>query len=181
LKIFCVMLALLLVGAVSGARKYPSAGKPPKEQPPALRIGLVEVRLGESKTELQNESSDLDVLKVTDILWEVGTPGGDDHAGTIIFTNGYVTYADREWLLKGSNAVDAILGAIDSFQQEGLRACVISHDTLPSPSAPTERATLNCGAKQLVVSKVNVIHPFGATEKSPGKKFEQITEVIGSK
>jgi hypothetical protein len=176
LKIFRVVLTLLSVCALSGAQ----------QQPPSLQIGLVRVRLGMSKIELQNEISGTaegeaavhhtgdelgsNVFVMTENMWNVGTPRGDSHAGEVIFRNGRVVYAEREWLLKDSDAIDAILGAIDSFQQQGLRACVISRDTLPDPAAAYERAWIDCGARRLLITKAKV----------KGQEFRSITESIGS-
>jgi hypothetical protein len=176
LKIFRVVLALLSVCALSGAQQQTSS----------LQIGLVKVRLGMLKTELQNEISGTgegdavvhrtgdklgnNVFVITENMWNIGTPRGDDHAGDIRFRNGRVVYADREWLLKDSDAVDAILGAIDSFQQGGLHACVISRDTLPDPDATYERAWIDCGARRLLITKAKI----------KGQEFRSITESIGS-
>jgi hypothetical protein len=159
LKIFRVALALLSVCALSGAQG----------QPPVLQIGLVKIHLGMSKTELQNEISGTaqgdatvhhtgdelgsSVFVITENTWNVGTPRGDDHAGEIRFRTGRVVYAEREWLLKDSDAVDAILGAIDSFQEGGHRACVISRDTLSDPDATYERAWIDCGTRRLLIKR----------------------------
>jgi hypothetical protein len=176
MKILCVVLALLSVGAVSGAQ----------EQPASLKIALLNVRLGMPKTELQNKISDMPggdaavhhagdelghgVSVITEDFWTVGTSNGDGYAGSIRFRNGRVIYADREWLLKGSDAVDAILDAIDSLQKEGLHACVISHDTLPEPGATHERAWIDCGTRRLLIMKTKV----------RDQEFRSITENIGS-
>ncbi len=176
MKSFFVMLALLSVGAVSGAQ----------EQPPSLQIGLVKVRLGMPRAELESQISgtaerdvvvhhtgdDLgsNVLVITQNTWNIGTPSGNDHAGDVRFGNDRVVYAEREWLLKDSDGVDAILGALDSFQKEGLHACAISHDTLPEPGATHERAWIDCGARRLLIMKTKV----------RDQEFRSITENIGS-
>lgn len=176
MKILCVVLALLSVGAVSGAQ----------EGPLSLQIGLVKVRLGMPRTELESQisgtvESDVvvhhtgdelgsNVLVITQNAWNIGTPRGDDHAGEVRFRNDRVVYAEREWLLKGSDPVDAILEAIDSFQREGLHACVISRDTLPEPGATYERAWIDCGTRRLLIMKTKV----------RDQEFRSITENIGS-
>jgi hypothetical protein len=164
------------VGAVSGAQ----------EQTPSLQIGLLNVRLGMPRTELQNKISGMpggdsavhhagdelgqNVLVISEDLWNVGTLNGDGHAGEVWFRNNRVVYAEREWLLKDSDAVDAVLGAIDSFQHEGLHACVISHGTTTEPGETRELAWIDCGARQLLIAKTKI----------RDKEFKSIAESIGS-
>lgn len=164
MKTLCAMLALLSVGAVSGAQ----------EQTPNLKIGPVTVRLGMTKSELQAKLSDTQALKVNEDFWLIGysreNPNGD-----VFFTNGIVTGASRSWLIGNSDGVEALIGAMGSFTQEGLRMCVISHETSPSPDSSLEKAAIRCGAKWLVVYKAKI----GATEQSPNQVSEGIDEGIG--
>jgi hypothetical protein len=168
MKILCAMLALLSVGAVSGAQK------PPASEGRSLRIGLVTVWLGMSKAELQAELSgtaqELTAGDTYGVLTFAGHPEGD-----VRFRNGVVTSASRNWLTGGSDGVEALIGAIDSFTQEGLRACVISHRTDSSPSMHFELATIQCGAKRLVIRKGKI---GAVTGVNAGGEDEEITEWI---
>lgn len=60
MKILCVMLALLSVGAASGAQ----------EQPPSLQIGTAKVWLGMPKSEVQAKFPiDVPLNKITENTW----------------------------------------------------------------------------------------------------------------
>lgn len=181
MKILCMVLIFLSVGAISGAQ----------EQLPSVQIGLVTVRLGMPKSELQAQLPGLlaatangsisKVFKVYRLgthdehIWIIGAD--KEHAdGTIEFTDdGVVGFASREWLVRGSDAVQVLLGAIDSFTQQGLSACVISHDADHNPSWPNEGATIQCGAKRLYVFRTK----FGVSKELPSGYDEGISEQIG--
>lgn len=137
----------------------------------SLLIGPVRVWLGMPMSELQSKLSDSQVLKATETVWLIGYDRNHTE-GMVWFTDGVLTVASREWRAAGSDDIQALLGAIDSLTQEGLIACSIWHDTAPSPSSSMERATIDCGAKRLIISK-------GKTGPSPQSGFEEINEVIG--
>ena len=169
MKILCVVLVLLSVGAVSGAQ----------EQPPSLQIGRTKVWLGMTRTELQSKLSGAQTL--------VGAADEGESLGMIVtgkvvegqvwFRNGILIGADREWLTAGFDGVAALIGAIDSFTQEGLRACVISHRTDSYPDMQHEVAVIQCGGKALVIVKGRI----GKTQNFEGGEDERITEQIGER
>jgi hypothetical protein len=171
-KILCVMLALLSVGAVSGAQ----------EQLPSLKIGQVTVWLGMPKSALQGKFPDAQIFKLSqhlgvqdDAIWMIGTDPLHE-VGSVEFTDGgVVKFASRSWLVRGSDAVEALLGAIDSFTQEGLSTCVISHYTDSNPSLRSEGARIQCGARRLHVYRAK----SEASKKLPGGYEETIAEEIG--
>jgi hypothetical protein len=132
-----------------------------------------------TRAELQSKLSGAQTL--------VGATGEGESLGMIVtgkvvegqvwFRNGILTSADREWLTAGFNAVDALLGAINSFTQEGLRACVISHRTENQPDMHHEVAVIECGGKGLVIVKGRI----GKTQNFEGGEDERITEQIGDR
>jgi hypothetical protein len=141
-----------------------------QEQAPSLEIGPVKVRLGMAKSDLQIKITGLGVVKTDEDSWTVtnGRPGVEVY-GNIQFTNGRVTYVGRSWLTKNSDAVEAILGSINSFNQEGLTTCTILHEMISTPALAGERASIICGPKRLLIIK----------SKFEGRPFEDIIEQIG--
>jgi hypothetical protein len=141
-----------------------------QEQAASMQIGPVKVLLGMPKSEVQNNIAGLGVVKTDEDSWTITNGRSDVEVyGNIQFTNGRVTYVGRSWLTKNSDAVEAILAAINSFNQEGLTACTILHNTVSTPAIAGERAIIGCGAKRLLIIK----------SKLEGRPFEDITEQIG--
>ena len=184
MKIFCAMLALLSVGAVSLAQ----------EQPPRLQIGTTWVWLGMPKSELQGKFPDFSTATMKsgipavhkldqhfgatgmhdESIWMIGSEELPD--GIVEFTDeGIAKFASREWLVHGSDAVEAFLGVMESFTQQGLTACVISHSTNSDPSVHSEDATIQCGARRIHISR----RKRGVSERKLGEYQESVSEEIG--
>jgi hypothetical protein len=157
-----VVLLSLLVCAVAGTA----------EKPPALEICSAQVHLGMTKAEVEASAGGSTLIKSVDDYWIIttGDPAKGGPHGSIQFTAGRVTYADREWLVEGSDAVEAILGATNSLSQSDAKVCVISHDTVSSPGSPFERAIFECGTKRLLILR----------GKMEGQTIEEISESIGT-
>ncbi len=136
----------------------------------SLQIGSIEMRFGMSKADVEKGASRMGLEKADADHWFI-TSGGTNPAllGSVQFSGGRVTYADREWLTKGSDPVKAILGAVNSFAKEGLRSCVISHELVPSPNATGEKAVIDCGAKRLLILKLKI----------DGQEVDYVTEQLG--
>jgi hypothetical protein len=167
LKILCVVLVLLSVGAVSGAQ----------EQPPSLQIGTVKVWLGMPKSEVERQFHiDLELSKTTENSWMVGLMAGHREA-RVDFWNGVVTSVTKFWMLSQSDGAEAVLGAVDSLTRQGHRMCVMSHSTSHAPGVRNEIATITCGATALVVRKME----FTPTDTSPNTgPVYMVEEQIGS-
>src|ERR1700680_4208441 len=96
-----------------------------QEQVPSIKIGPVVVHLGMTKTEIESKGYGSGILKPNEDSWMITTGGTKAQVyGTVQFTASRVTYAGRGWLTSDSDAVEAILGATNSLNQEGLRTCV---------------------------------------------------------
>jgi hypothetical protein len=140
-------------------------------QGPNMQIGPINVHLGMTKGEVQNKIDGLSVLKADEDSWIITTGGPESEPyGNIQFTNGRITYASRSWLRRNSDAIEGFLGAINSFNKEGLSTCTVLHDTISTPTITGERVSIICGEKSLLIIK----------SKFEGKPFEDITEQIGA-
>ena len=143
-----------------------------QEKPPSLEICSARVHLGMTKAEVETGASDSVIVGGKGDYWVItmGDPAKGGPHGSVQFTAGRVTYASREWLISGTDAVEAILGATNSLNQNGANICVISHDTVSSPGSPFERAIFECGTRRLLIVKGKV----------DGQAIEDMYESIGN-
>lgn len=188
MKVLCAVLAFLSVGAVSGAQEQNLSKKPPHSsgsydvdavptmEQPSLQVGPVTVRLGMTMGELEAKLSGAELVKAQEDMWLIGYKGEQPVAGNVLFKNGVVVVATRSWLTGGSDVAQAVLGAIDSFTQEGLRDCTIASGVVSLPTARTQTAKIQCGVKWIMISKGK----FESIGKSAGFESEDVDEGIGS-
>jgi hypothetical protein len=127
------------------------AGQPTHRTPRiSMSIGSVTIWLGMPKAEalLAFESAGLTTAGDAGGLYAVVGSGA---TGSAFFTNGKLTYADREWLSKDHNDVDAILGAFEALSSHSAASCKIQHTPMSEPDQKANRIFVDCGERGILI------------------------------
>ena len=117
---------------------------------PSLRVGLIKIWLGMSKTEFQRAVSTAGY-----VANEVGgsTAVIDDQENptlsfTVRFKAGRISYASRPWRTKSKDDFEAIIGALTTLDG---KTCVISHRPVNEPNVNLDRILVDCGVHSVLI------------------------------
>lgn len=161
LALLCCPLAVLYAATAFAQQKHsPQLGSD------YLDVGGVRLRLGMSKSELENKFSSENVTKTDDGGWflKVGVS-----YSTLRFTDGKLTFADRSWRNGDADTFDALFGLVTSLNNEGYSACTVFADTRADPQLSARRVWIRCGKKAILVIEI----------KEGQKTHDEVTEQLG--
>jgi len=88
---------------------------------------------------------------------------------TLQFTNGFLSYADRNWVTYDNDIVEAMFGAVKTLNDEGFSTCIVTADDSVSPNLTAHRVWIDCGVKTVLVIR----RSFG------GKSYNSVDERLG--
>ena len=67
-----------------------------------------------------------EITKVNEDGWMVGSLEKGQLGPSLQFTNGLLSYADREWSISDKDTAEALFGSVSSLNSEGFLECRIS-------------------------------------------------------
>ncbi len=141
-----VLAMLLLTGlAASNAQTNPRV---------ELELGSVTVWLGMSKALAEKQLTEAGYRVVegagTDwMIWEDGTEKGRWYS--VQFRAGKLSYADRQWWLKGQDPFEAVLAALSALSEKARIPCFIMNVPLNKPDQQGDRIVIQCGQRSVLL------------------------------
>jgi hypothetical protein len=134
----------------------------------AIEVRGTKLRLGMTKAEVTDKLAGTEVTKIHDNEWIAGSL---EHLGpTLQFTDGSLTFADREWTTGYNDLGEALFGVVNSLNSEGFSSCSIRADTHSSPDIIAQRVWINCGEKTIVLIRRSMT----------GKTYTSVMEQLGT-
>jgi hypothetical protein len=104
------------------------------------------------KSDALQALDDAGVTKVADAGGLYVIVGGGA-TGTMSFTNGKLSYADREWVADDKNYVDAMLGALQALSSHGAANCHIQDAPITGPDRKANRVFIDCGDRGVLLMR----------------------------
>lgn len=71
--------------------------------------------------------------------------------GTMQFTQGRLTFANREWTGSGGSEMNAVVGALGTLGGCGGSQCVVQNALLAEPEQKVERVFVTCGMRSILI------------------------------
>jgi hypothetical protein len=147
-----LLLLLFCLPSFCGAQPTPSTQTVHPKPRISLEIGSVSVWLGMPKSEALHALKDAGLTNAPDAggLYMVV---GSGSMASVSFTNGKLSFADREWVSEDKNDVDAMLGALEALSSRGVSNCNIQHAPITSPNQRANRIFINCGERGVMLMR----------------------------
>lgn len=82
--------------------------------------------------------------------------GNGEHVYNVKFSEGRLTLADRSWMGKGVNNIEAVIGALGALAQHGSVRCEVIHDPIAEPGSSWDRIFVSCGKRSVLIAKGKV-------------------------
>lgn len=125
--------------------------------------------MGMTKGQVAEKLAGNEINKIHDDEWVLGSP--EKGLGpSLQFTNGLLSYADRNWVTYDNDIVEALFGAVRTLNKEGFSRCTVTADDSASPDLTAHRVWIQCGEKTVLVIR----RSFG------GKSYNFVDERLGS-
>jgi hypothetical protein len=131
----------------------------------SIEINGVALRLGTSKNEVEQKYGPSEILKSSEDGWLIGQVQSLVH-----FTNGKLTFAERNWPNQDNDIGEQLFGVINSLNAEGFNNCKVFTDVKTDPAATLHRVWIDCGDKTILV-----VRYLGTS----GKIFNTVDEHLG--
>jgi len=129
----------------------PASAQQKKTSPSSfIEVSGVKLRIGMAKADVAEQLAGAQILKQSPDEWYVVG------AGNVRFKNGRLVYADRSWIKKDVDPVDALFGLVSSLNREGYTSCAVSADMHTAPGSTFERVWIDCGPKSVLIMKGKV-------------------------
>ena len=136
-------------------------------------VGGASLRLGMTKAQVAEKLVGHEITKINDAVWMLGTAEEMQHRELpeLQFTNGLLTYADRQWTTANNDAAEALFGVVTSLNNEGLSRCAVTADTHAETDLDlnAQRVWIVCGEKTLLVARETIAE----------KSFSSVSERLG--
>jgi len=134
----------------------------------AIEIRGTKLRLRMTKAAVTEKLAGTEITKIHDNEWIAGSP---EHLGpTLQFTDGSLSFADREWTTGYNDTGEALFGVVNSLNSEGFSSCSVRADTHSSPDIVSQRVWIDCGEKTIVLIRRSI----------SGKTFTSVMEQLGT-
>ena len=136
----------------------------------SLKVGGVTVWLGMPKQEAVKRFSEssykvIEAKKLMPVVDQAGNA-----VGLVNFTSGHLSYAERSWGTCEEDCLDSVLAALGSLAADGGKRCTLEKDTLLEPATKTDRISIICGQRGVLMLK----------GKIGGKWIADVEEFISS-
>jgi hypothetical protein len=121
----------------------------------SLELGSVTVWLGMDKSVAKQQ------IEAAEMVFDSSASNGQVHAVdtqgkhlfTLLFENGKLVYADRNWLRDdGSNALPSVMDALASLVDQGATNCKIVHAPISTPDSKLNRVFIDCGERGILLT-----------------------------
>jgi hypothetical protein len=116
----------------------------------AIEVGGTKLRLGMSKAQVAEKLVGNEITKLDEDTWILGSV--EKSLGPEMqFTNGALSFANREWTTSSNDVGEALFGVVSSLNAEGYSQCSVTADTRNSPSLNAQRVFISCKEKTIAV------------------------------
>lgn len=157
MKVILFGVALTIAASLGPSQKTDHAA--------SIEINGVSLRLGMTKSEVEQKFQGSQIVKSSQDGWLIGNPGSLLH-----FTVGRLTFAERNWPNQSNDIGEQLFGAVNSINSEGFYNCRVYTDVKTDPAATLHRVWIDCGDKSVLVARY-----VGAS----GKVYNTVDEHLG--
>lgn len=79
----------------------------------------------------------------------------DSHTFRVIFKNGRLAFASRNWYSSKTSPFDAVLGALEQLGDRRAGGCLVVHDQEKSPDSTWSLVYITCGFRRVLIESGN--------------------------
>lgn len=134
-----------------------------------IEIAGVKLRLGMTPREITGKLPGTKITRIHDDLWGIG--GEEMPSETIQFTNGRLSFAQRNWKSLDNDIVESLFGAVSTLNQQRNSNCTVQAREKRTPNALVHVVWVVCGEKTVSVTRDTV------GDKSHNMVYEQLGEM----
>ena len=135
----------------------------------SIEVGGTRLSLGMSKIQVKEKLAGQEITYIHEDEWMLGSFDKKELGPTIQFTNGRLSYADRNWVTYDNDIAEAMFGAVKTLNNEGFSRCNVTADDSVSPDLTAHRVWIECGEKTVLIIR----RSFG------GKSYNSVDERLG--
>jgi len=119
----------------------------------ALEVAGTRLVMGMTKAQVTEKLAGVNIEKLHDDRWMIGSlEKGKEELGPILeFSNGMLSYAEREWSTSANDVPGALFGAMTSLNKEGFSDCHVTADLYTAPDTKAQRVWIHCGEKSVLL------------------------------
>ena len=144
--------ALLVVALLSASTTTPEVRSP--QIPNYIEISGQRLHLGMTKAQVSEKLAGKTVQIMKDDLWTIGVNFPPE--AEIQFTNGKLTYAEREWPSASNDLFESLYGAISTLNEQGFKGCVVTSYASNDPGLILKNIWVDCAGKSVSINRVTL-------------------------
>ena len=134
-----------------------------------IEVGGTELHLGMTQAQVAAKLFGDEITKIKDDEWMLGSLSKGHMGPTLQFTNGVLSYAEREWTTSENDVGEALFGVISYLNTQGFSSCIVTADTKPSPDLTAQRVWISCGVKTVLLIRYSIGgHSYNSVEEQLG-------------
>jgi hypothetical protein len=122
-----------------------------------IEVAGHKLHLGMTKAEVTEKLTGVEITKIHDDEWMVGSLEKKELGPTLQFTKGVLSYAERFWRVSDNDTVEQLVGVVSSLNNEGFSQCSVTSDTNDSPDIRAKRVWIMCGDKSVLVIRRTIV------------------------
>ena len=158
------LFLILLTAAITTSTAIPPI---PQAGNSYIEISGVRLRLGMTKAQVSEKLVGNTIKKIDEDFWGIGT---EELAPEVIqFTNGRLTYAERDWRSNTNDIYEGLFGAVTTLNNQGFKRCHVETKTVASPGDSAKYIWIDCGEKAISVIRDTI----------SGKSYNLVHETLG--